>query len=148
MKYFLYFSPNGEVLDTQDEIDEDFNLRDIIYHSLFSDFDEYWFDCSSTAELAYMKNDKLISHLSISADSLGISLHYTNSTGENILSVSNIKELNRTISTMDDVRISTGLFISIEDAWEAIDFFLNTGNASLKINWIPAKDIPENGSYA
>jgi len=135
-------------LDTQDEIDEDFNLHDIIYESLFSDFNGYWFEYSSTAELAYMEDDKLISHLSISADYSGISLHYTDSDGKNILSLSDINKLSKITTTMDDIRISMGLFISIQSAWEAIKFFLHTGNASSKVNWISATDIPENGSYA
>lgn len=148
MEYFLYFSPNGEVLDTQDEIDEGFNLCDIIYKSLFSNFNEYWFECNSTAELVYMKNDELISRLSISAEYSGISLHYTDSAGKNILSISDITKLNETLTTIDNIYISVGLFIPVEYAWEAIKFFLSTGKASEKINWISANDIPEKGSYA
>lgn len=116
MEYFLYFSSNGEILDTQDEIDEWFNLYDIIYKSLFSNFNEYWFECNSTAELAYMKDGKLISHLSISAEYSEISLHYTDFTEKNILSIFNITKLNETITTIDDIYISVGLFIPIEPA--------------------------------
>ena len=145
MHYFLYFSPKGEVLDTQDE---EFDLYDIIYKSLFSDFYEYWFECNSTAELAYMNNDELISHLSISADYSGISLHYADSAGKNILSVSDMTKLEELIITIDDIRISSGLFISLEFAWEAIKFFLNTGKEFEKINWISANDLPEKCSYA
>lgn len=147
MHYFLYFSSNGEVLDTKDEIDEGFNLYDIIYKSLFSNFNEYWFECNSTAELVYMKDDELISHLSISAEYSGISLHYTDSTGKDILSISDMTKLNEIITAIDDIHISVGLFIPVEPACEAIKFFLDTGRMSEKINGISTNDLPDKCSH-
>jgi len=139
MKYTIYYSPQSKVI-TNVELD-------VLYNNIIKNFKNYWLSAnSSTAEIHYFEDENLIASLiiNVSIDN-GIYLRYESN--EEKISVFDKTKLSTIIWTKDVCDFSLGLFLPPQLAWDGIKEFLQTGNASNKINWMNPEDLPENGNY-
>lgn len=138
--YTLFYPPKGKRIKNI----EPAQMKKYI----IDDFESYWFDDTSDAEIQCFEDNKQISCLTIGTNiEYGIFLHYTNNT-EDKLSLYDETKLNEVVDGANcDLEVSTGLLLPKELAWEVIKEFLETGTASDKIRWISPDDIPEGGNY-
>jgi len=139
MKYTIYYSPQSKVI-TNVELD-------VLYNNIIKNFKNYWLSAnSSTAEIHYFEDENLIASLiiNVSIDN-GIYLRYESNKEK--ISVFDKTKLSTIIWTKDVCDFSLGLFLPPQLAWDGIKKFLQTGNASNKINWMNPEDLPENGNY-
>lgn len=78
----------------------------------------------------------------------GLYLHFVDNINHiDLLSLNNENELDEVAETAEEIYASIALFLPIELAWEGILYFIQTGEASLKIRWITPKKIPKNGNW-
>jgi hypothetical protein len=82
----------------------------------------------------------------LSHDELGHYLKYSDSKGDEWLSLGNANRLAEVVMP-DDWEASAGLFVAVERAWPAIKDFCQFGIRSEKIEWIRPADMPEGGNW-
>lgn len=140
MKYTLFYPPKGKAIKNID-------LSQMKKY-VIDDFENYWFDDTSDAEIQCFENNEHVSDITIGTNiEYGIFLHYMSRTDDK-LSLYDETKLNEVADGANcELWVSTGLFLPKELAWEVIKEFLETGKASNKIRWISPDDIPENGNY-
>ena len=51
------------------------------------------------------------------------------------------------METAEEIYASIGLFLPKEEAWEEIQYFIETGKPLSSIMWITPDDISENGNW-
>lgn len=138
--YTLFYPPKGKEIKNIDLVQ--------MKKYIINDFESYWFDNTSDAVIQCFKNNKHTSDMIIGTNiEYGIFLHYTNNI-EDKLSLYDETKLNEVVDGANcDLKVSAGLLLPKELAWEVIKEFLETGTASDKIRWISPDDIPEDGNY-
>ena len=108
---------------------------------------EYWNQGSGGATLDYLVGTKKTSLMLFPESELGLYLRYYDEDGNPWLSLRSEERLTEVVECNDEWYVSTGLFLSNEDAWKAVQEFLATGRRSSDVRWISASDIPEGGNW-
>ena len=138
--YTLFYPPKGKAI-------KNIALAQMRTY-VIDEFESYWFNDTSDAEIQYFQDNEHISDMIIGTNiEYGIFLHYMSKT-ENKLSLYDETKLHEVEDGANcDLEVSTGLFLPKELAWEVIKEFLETGKASDRIKWISPDDISEDGNY-
>jgi hypothetical protein len=66
---------------------------------------------------------------------------------EEWLSLRDQSQLSVVTTCSDEWLASEGLFLEPQDAWVAVECFLETGERTDKVNWITPDRIPEDGNW-
>lgn len=112
-----------------------------LYESIFLNYNKDWLMGDSEAEINYINNNKSIAGLKLIGTKKGIYIHYNGFNTEKI-SLYDKNSLNKNIIVLiDEIKISSGLFLPIDLAWEVIKDFINNGKPSNKITWLEINDI-------
>lgn len=118
-----------------------------LYESIFLNYNKDWLMGDSEAEINYINNNKSIAGLKLIGTKKGIYIHYNGFNTEKI-SLYDKNSLNKNIIVLiDEIKISSGLFLPIDLAWEVIKDFINNGKPSNKITWLEIDDIQKNINY-
>lgn len=116
---------------------------------VIDNFNEFWMQGSGDGYIEFWVDEKKVSMLMLGPNlEYGLYLHYISCT-ENIdlLSLYDANRLDLVAETADEIYASIGLFLPKEDAWEGIQYFVETGQPFPGIEWITPNDIPENGNW-
>lgn len=141
MKKVIFHDPEGnELLIT----DMSALKRDVI-----DNFDIFWMQGSGDGYIEYFVEDKKVSTLMLGPNiEYGLYLHYIDEVERvDLLSLNDEENLNEVAETADEIYASIGLFLPKEEAWEGIQFFVETGKPLQSIKWITPDDIPETGNW-
>ena len=135
-------SPNGDNTDI-DDIEK-------FKEEIIDDFSNYWMQGSGDGFIKfYDENEYNIATLMIGPNiQAGIYLHYIDELQKkDLLSLYNADELNEVLETAEEIYASKGLFLPIDIAWQAIQYFIETGLPSPIVNWVTPEIIPEDGNW-
>lgn len=141
-KRAIFMSPNGENID----------INDIkkFKKEIIDDFSNYWMQGSGDGFIKfYDENNYNFATLMIGPNiQSGMYLHYIDELKkEDLLSLYNLNELNEVLETAEEIYASKGLFLPLDIAWEAIQYFIETGLPSPIVNWVTPEIIPEDGNW-
>ncbi len=120
-------------------------LRNIIVNQ----FETYWWQGSGDGFVDYYEDSKKTATLMIGPNvEYGLYLHFVDHISKkDLLSLYDKSKLNEVAETAEEIYASVGLFLPVETAWQAIQEFAETGNASSKICWITPDSIPDDGNW-
>ncbi len=141
MTKVFFNGPEGDVLLITD--------MSALKRDVIDNFDTFWMLGSGDGYIEYFVEDKKISTLMLGPNiEYGLYLHYIDEVDRlDLLSLHDKNNLNEVAETADEIYASIGLFLPKEEAWEGIQFFVETGKPLESIKWITPDDIPETGNW-
>ena len=141
VKKVLFTNPNGREIEIED--------IHFLKLDLIDNFIDYWMQGSGDGYFDFYLNGKRISSLYLGPNiNEGLYLHYVDRVNKkDLLSLKDINQLHEVVETAEEIYASKGLFLDLNNAWEAICYFFNNGTNSPKVEWITPDLIPADGNW-
>jgi hypothetical protein len=133
-------------------VEERMNL---LKNKIFELNDEFWCEDAGTVLITHYYDPRKYVELEICPNAEhGVYLRYRpgflDSTVMEWLSVRDKKKLDDELMEIEysnECYASVGLFLSSEQAWIAIDYFIKTKEKSPELDWIDSAEMPEDGNF-
>ncbi len=116
------------------------NLEELRGHFLSLD---YWFSGIRDTSIAWIEGTTIREIAILSHRQLGLALYFSDTDGDEFWSLGDPARFEEKAVMGDGSWQAAGFFLSLEQAWLAIEEFCKTGKRTDKIAWIGLADLPD-----